>query len=55
MESNRSEFADLYQMFLATLPESVEQNWSLGSLILWLMEKLVCQIIIYLQQRQKQQ
>lgn len=52
-ESNRSEFAELYQMFLATLPEFVEQNWSLGSLILWLMEKLVCQIIIHLQQRQK--
>lgn len=53
MERNRSEFAELYQMFLATLPEFVEQNWSLGSLILWLMEKLVCQIIIHLQQRQK--
>lgn len=53
VESNRSEFAELYQMFLATLPEFVEQNWSLGSLILWLMEKLVCQIIIHLQQRQK--
>lgn len=40
-------------MFLATLPEFVVQNKSLGSLILWLMEKLVCQIVIHLQQRQK--
>lgn len=53
MESSRSEFAELYQMFLATLPEFVEQNRSLGSLILWLMEKLVCQIVTHLQQRQK--
>lgn len=53
VESNRSGFAELYQMFLATLPEFVEQNWSLGSLNLWLMEKLVCQMNIHLQQRQK--
>lgn len=53
MESIRSGFAELYQMCLATLPLFLEQNYSLGSLILWLMEKLVCQIIIYMQQRQK--
>lgn len=53
VKSSRSEFAELYQMFLATLPEFVEQNWFLGSLILWLMKNLVCQIIIHLQQRQK--
>lgn len=53
MESNRSGFAELYQMCLATLPLFLELNWPLGSLILWLMEKLICQIIVCLQQRQK--
>lgn len=45
VESNRSGFAELYQMRLATFFLFLEQNWTPSSLIFWLMQRLVCQII----------